>query len=168
MRAKLVLAKNFREGNDFARDMGWSSREYRIVRKAGAIRGIRSAEVFVLPGFLTRLDRHAILHALQWARTLDVFYVDPADLRDDGPAGAEPDAPADPVTEIADALDDHSAPADFENPEVWAALADGVEEPEPEPKPKKRVRRKRCEVCEDLIMPDEYDEHLAAHKHLGG
>lgn len=80
-RITLILAKSITEANDYARLAGLERFSYRAVRSAGAIKGVRNAEVHVLPTFTERLDRHAILAALQWARTLEVFYVDPEDLK---------------------------------------------------------------------------------------
>lgn len=76
----LILAKSTTEANSYAKKAGLPRFTYRAVRNASAIRGIRKAEVHILPSFTTRIDRHNILAALQWAKTLEVFYVDPADL----------------------------------------------------------------------------------------
>lgn len=79
-RATLILAKDIRQANQYAKLAGLERFKYRAVTKAGSIRGVRNAEVHILPGFLARPDRHQILAALKAAKTLDVYYVDPADL----------------------------------------------------------------------------------------
>lgn len=81
----LILAKSISDANSYAKLVGLPRFSYRSVRGAGAIRGVRNAEVHVLPGFLRRPDRHAIVAALRGARTLEIFYVDPADFGDEPP-----------------------------------------------------------------------------------
>lgn len=76
MAQTLILAKNISEANQYARAVGLQRFTYRAVRNAGAIRGIRHAEVHLLSSFLRRPDRHAIMSALRQARTLEVLYVD--------------------------------------------------------------------------------------------
>lgn len=82
MAQTLILAKSILEANRYAKAAGLDRFTYRAVRSAGSIRGVRHAEVHILPSFLDRLDRHSILGALRWAKTLEVFYVDPADFED--------------------------------------------------------------------------------------
>jgi hypothetical protein len=76
----LILAKDIREANDYARFVGLPRFTYRAVSRASAIRGIRNAEVHKLSSFNRRLDRHAILMALRNARTLKVIEVDLEEL----------------------------------------------------------------------------------------
>jgi hypothetical protein len=81
----LILARNMREAGSYAKTMGIPQGQFRAVQKAGAIRGVRNAEVHILPSFLVRRDRHAILGALKNARHLTTYYVDPADLEPSEP-----------------------------------------------------------------------------------
>lgn len=80
MRQTLILAKSTTEANRYAKLFGMDRFTYRAVTRAGAIRGLRSAEVHILPSFLQRVDRHSIVAELRMARRLDVIYVDPVDL----------------------------------------------------------------------------------------
>lgn len=80
MAQTLILAKNITEANEYARAVGLERFSYRAVRSAGSIKGVRNAEVHLLPSFLARPDRHAILSVLSFARTLEVIYADPADF----------------------------------------------------------------------------------------
>ena len=90
MRQTLILAKSTTEANRYARLFGLQPFTYRAVSRAGSIRNLRSAEVHVLPSFLRRVDRHAIVMALRQAK-VDIFYVDPVDLVDERlNAGDEP------------------------------------------------------------------------------
>lgn len=89
----LVLARSITEANRYAKAVGLPRFSYRAVRNAGAIRGVRHAEVHLLSTFLDRLDRHAIMAALRHARTLEVFYVDVHDFPDLLP-GRAPDGEA--------------------------------------------------------------------------
>src|SRR5690606_21749310 len=79
VRQTLILAKSTTEANRYARLFGLQPFTYRAVSRAGSIRNLRSAEVHVLPSFLRRVDRHAIVMALRQAK-VDIFYVDPVDL----------------------------------------------------------------------------------------
>lgn len=82
----LILAKNTRQANRFAKSIGLQRFSYRAVQKAGSIRAVRHAEVYLLKPFLERYDRHQILAALKNARTLTVYYVDLADFEESDPA----------------------------------------------------------------------------------
>lgn len=125
MGATLILAKNTGEGFKYARQIGLKQGSFRLVRDAHAIRGVRHAEVHLLPSFLERWDRHTILGALKWARTLEVFYVDPADIfppeRDDfehlDPRDADKLVPSDPTglsEEEKVEIESHLEPEGFE------------------------------------------------------
>lgn len=78
----LILARNPREAGSYAASMGIARQHFRAVQKAEGIRSVRNAEVHLLPGFLERRDRHGILQALRASRHLEIFYVDPADVRE--------------------------------------------------------------------------------------
>lgn len=161
-RAKLVLADTVRAAHAFAREMDFERFSYRAVQRAAAIRGVRNAEVYILESFLARPDRHAILHELRFAR-VEVFYFDDhaRTLDEVAPEAPQGEAAAQPDPAVEGFFDDA--------PEVADTLpADDTEDDdtEVEETPKPRIRRRRCEVCEDLIMPDKYDEHLASHKNL--
>lgn len=96
-RATLILAKSPREAQSYAKLVGLRPFTYRFVTRAAAIRGIRNAEVHILPSFILRIDRHGILATLRNAK-LDVYYVDPADLVDDSPEPQQ--APEDLAAEV--------------------------------------------------------------------
>lgn len=110
MGATLILAKNTTEANAYARLVGLQRGRYRAVRNANSIRGVRHAEVHLLPSFLVRLDRHKILGELRWARTLEVYYVDPADLVSNM-LETTVEQPAEPKSELPPA-DEPSQPFD--------------------------------------------------------
>lgn len=97
----LILAKNPREAGSFAALMGWRIGQYRAVQKASSISGVRRADVFVLPSFLERHDRHAILGALRWAKYVNTYYVDPADIREPSEATDCSVGPTDREIEVA-------------------------------------------------------------------
>lgn len=75
MAVTLILAKSITEANQYAKAAGLERFNYRAVRSAGSIRGVRHAEVHLLSSFIRRLDRHAIMAALRMARSLEVYYV---------------------------------------------------------------------------------------------
>lgn len=163
----LILAKSTTEANRYAKVAGLDRFTYRAVRSAGSIRGVRHAEVHLLTSFLKRLDRHAILGALRWARTLEVYYVD---FRD----GEIRDGTNDPSTYADDGFDlleshdvfgleltDH----DLEVAYRYNAIRDlegtsgeetGETEPSEDPAPvAPRRRRSRCAKCSQLHFKDE-------------
>lgn len=75
-RVTLILSNTMPEGYAYAKVVGFKAGGFRVVRKAGSIRGVRNADVHLLSSFHKRLDRHAIMSALRLARTLDVYTVD--------------------------------------------------------------------------------------------
>jgi hypothetical protein len=97
----LILARNPREAGSYAASMGIPRQHFRAVQKAAAIRGIRNAEVHLLPGFLERRDRHGIMQALRGARHLEIFYVDPADVREPSEATNGSVGPTERELEVA-------------------------------------------------------------------
>jgi hypothetical protein len=170
----LVLAKSITEANQYAKAVGLQRFTYRAVRNAGSIRGVRHAEVHLLSSFLRRLDRHAIMGALRWARTLDVYFVDFVDGKiidgTEDPRGDLTDqdlevayrynAIRDAASEAADdpTTDDHG-------PEEQSAATGETEQSEdaapaekPQPKPRKQspakkaaAARKPAPVADDLF-----------------
>jgi hypothetical protein len=124
----LVLAKSIPEANAYARLIDLPRSRYRAVRSAGAIKGIRNAEVHILPSFSTRPDRHSILGALRWARSLEVYYVDPADL---GGVSSRPDP--EPDLKPAGATDAELEEAYALNAVPPYAVAAPPEKPKPTP-----------------------------------
>ncbi len=174
-RATLILAKNISEANAYAKLAGLQRFTYRAVRSAGAIRGVRNAEVHILPSFLRRVDRHAILATLAWAKTLEVYYVDPADLEEETRGDL-----TDRQLEVAyryDALRDAALraaaddaehgpasgrPQDFETPDdqersespigsVEAAENEGLAPEKPAPKPRKPRAKAKAATADDFF-----------------
>ena len=147
-RQTLILAKSITEANSYAKLAGLQRFTYRSVRSAGAIRGVRDAEVHILPSFTVRLDRHAILAALTWAKSLEVFYVDPADL-----APAEEDSDSNvleagtPPTE-AEIDEAYALNAAREEPLV-AVVTDGKHQTR-----ESLTRAVEAEIAADLQVPD--------------
>jgi hypothetical protein len=74
-RNTLILARNIREANHYAKVIGLQRFSYRAVQSAGQIRGTRNAEVHMLSSFWRNPARFTVLNALRWAK-LDVYYVD--------------------------------------------------------------------------------------------
>jgi len=173
-RQTLILAKNITEANHYAKVIGLERFSYRAVRNAGAIRGVRNAEVHLLSSFAKRLDRHAILASLRWAR-LDVFYVafengqivdsDISNMLEipEGMTERQLEA-AYRYNAIRDgafeaALDEHlGIPTEEESEQT------GTTEPSETPAPKetKRRRRTRCKDCGALHFSEEPCEELPA------
>lgn len=73
---RVILAGNHQEAVAYARSQGWRSGAYRIATRAATIRGLRVAEVHELPSFATRLDRHAVMGELRYARNIQHFLID--------------------------------------------------------------------------------------------
>jgi hypothetical protein len=80
VRQILILASSPREAGHYAKRADLPNFTYRAVHSAKQIRGIHSAEVHILPSFIASVSRHAILAELQWARSVEFFYVDPEDM----------------------------------------------------------------------------------------
>lgn len=80
MRQILILANSPREAGHYAKRAGLPNFSYRAVHSASQVRGMYSAEVHILPSFTRSISRHAIFAALQWARAIDYYYVDPEDM----------------------------------------------------------------------------------------
>lgn len=64
----LVLAQTSHEGATYVRRAKLPRGRWRVVARASSIRGIRKAEVHILPGFHRRPDRHSILGELRYAQ----------------------------------------------------------------------------------------------------
>jgi hypothetical protein len=64
----IVLAKNSQEGAVYVRRAKLPRGRWRIAASAGSIRGLRKAQVHVLPSFNDRPDRHSILAELRYAK----------------------------------------------------------------------------------------------------
>lgn len=169
----LVLAKSNREAGNYAALAGIPVRDFRAVNRASSIHGIRTGEVHVLPSFLERFDRHAILGELRWAK-VEVFYVDPADLQPSEPTNGSVGPTDDELEEAYDAnaeLDAFIAAeaAKITTPEQLDQFLEDaglamVDEGAPvavEAPPK--TRRKKCPTCDELFSKDEYGAHLVTH-----
>lgn len=180
MPATLILAKNTQEANHYAKVIGLPRFTYRAVRDAGAIRGVRNAEVHVLRSFLKRPDRHNILSALRNARWTQTYYV----VFEDGKI-VDPNPPAtfvtgaDGTTEAYDGmvhmvtggvhstkgsldratreeiLQEMSDEIEDEEPSEPTAETEPSEDPAPAEKPERRRRRTRCKDCGNLHYKDE-------------
>lgn len=102
MQQTIILSKSNRESGNYAKAVGIDRFTYRHGRNAAQIRATRRAEVHILPSFLTRMDRHAILASLAWAKGITVVYADwdGSELL----VGAEPvvSAEVDPRGELTD------------------------------------------------------------------
>ena len=138
MSQKLILAKSTTEANHYAKTIGLERFTYRAVRNAGAIRGVRNAEVHLLSSFTKRVDRFAILDALRWARSLEVFYV----VWEDGAVldGTEdhPRFVAGPkgTADVKNPVDD---PEEISEP---SPAPESSEDPAPTEEPRGRTRRR--------------------------
>jgi len=190
----LILAKSPIEASRYAKLVDLPRFTYRYVARAGTIRGVRSAEVHVLPSFLNRLDRHGILAALRLAK-LDVYYVDPVDFVEEAEVQV-----ADPMPEIrVVAVSDDVEPPQHHVDMVAAVLPNGsttdweseggateqqimaendgtpvgeveekihdAQQKEQDVKEPARKRRYRCPVCNQLVWNDEDVDHDAdAHE----
>lgn len=139
----LILARNISEANQYAKAAGLQRFTYRAVRNAGSIRGVRHAEVHMLSSFLRRLDRHAIMGALRWARTLEIYFVEFVD-------GKIIDGTEDPRGDLTDrdleVAYRYNAMLDASNEEQSAPTgeAEQGEDSAPAPKPaKKRAATKK-------------------------
>lgn len=64
----IVLAGTAMEAAAHAQRHRLPKGRWRYAVKASSIRGLRVAEVHILPGFLKRLDRHKIIGELRYAR----------------------------------------------------------------------------------------------------
>lgn len=175
----IVLAKNTHEGATYARRAPLTRGRYRIAVSAGSIRGLRRAEVHILPSFDQKPDRHAILAELRWAKC-DYFYVEMPE-RQMGPAIDQGDGMGEQLT-IDDALaassngdnPELSSNEDISNgdamvseggnigtveledsiPEHGGAPGDLVDPAQLDEEVKKR-RRTRCKKCGQLHLADE-------------
>lgn len=92
----LVLASNAHEGAKYARRAKLTRGRYRVVSSASSIKGLRRAEVHILPGFRQRIDRHSILGALRWAQCQVKEVEMPA--RAEGPAKDQGDGMGEQMT----------------------------------------------------------------------
>lgn len=64
----VILAGTTLEAMRYANAAKLKRGRYRYALRAATIRGLRVAEVHILPGFARRLDRHAILAELRYAK----------------------------------------------------------------------------------------------------
>lgn len=164
MAQTLILAKSITEANRYARAVGLERFTYRAVRSAGSIRGVRHAEAHLLSSFLERPDRHAIMGALRWAKTLEVFYVDFRDgeIRDgdevvvNGPTERELEVAYRYNTLRDDSNGDNmiaeGGPATPEEDSAQTAPPESSEDPA---SAAPRRRRSRCGDCGELHFKDE-------------
>lgn len=88
----LILAGDIHEGNQYAKRVGLPRFAYRAVSSAGSIKGIRSADVHILPSFHGRRDRFAILSQFRWAPDIRKFDVE------------MPEAPEEPAIDQGDGM----------------------------------------------------------------
>jgi hypothetical protein len=66
----IVLGANPQESHRYARRAGIPARNYRAPSSAASLKGLRSADVHLLPSFERRPDRHAIRAALRYVPDL--------------------------------------------------------------------------------------------------
>lgn len=167
----LVLARSPQEGSRYAKRMGIPASGYRAVVRAASIRGIRRADVHILPSFLNRPDRFSIFSEFRYARDIEFFYVDPADfetppvdqgdgmgeqLEFDNLESALNVLKATAVSRPVDrAVDDWLDLLDKGREAIAAATVDGNEptrapEPSEDPAPPVKRRRSKCPRCLEL------------------
>lgn len=153
MAAPYILARTLLDAHTFAREeLGLAKGHYRIATSPSSISGRRGTDLYLVPGYEKRYDRFAMAGALKYTR---LNKIDVAKLRKSGavPDGLEPAGEqltlidADEATRFFDLLEDVDNPLNAPQDEA----------------PAKRIRRRRCEECGELVLPDEFEQHLAEH-----
>ena len=158
----LILAKNARQGAQYAKRADLPNFTYRVVRQAASITGIQSVDVHMIDGWEKRSDSGAILAKLRWARDIEYFSVSmpPEPVIDAGdgmgeqlaldfadePTGYDgmgaplyvaplPETPPQPAADSLDHVVHEDAAAEQAEEEISNALET------------KKTRRTRCKVC---------------------
>lgn len=139
----VVLANNTREASSYIKAAGLSRARTRYASKASTIRGLRTAEVRILPGFKRRLDRHAILSELRWTK---------AKIREVSAEEIRQLLTAYPLEKAATIAARYLAIQEAARGEE-AGETEPSEDAAPAEAPKRR--RSRCRTCGELHFSDE-------------